>query len=545
MGKDRFEIAIGFAGDAYDFSASSVLGRQVAGQAFLKAAVGAAGDSEMACHALTADQFSRFQELVRNWNQGGATHHIPYERPAELATFGTLFWPSPNFVNHAWRRSRHDPAGWSLLGVAHSLAGHQAMDVVTSYLTSPVQDFDALVCPSSAIRDTVTKLLDSQETYLRSALGANCIIRPQLPVIPLGVETEKFSPNQHARAAMRTRLGLSDTDIVVLTVGRFDHRTKAHHLPLLIALGRVCKKVPNVKLVMVGTATDAGQVNTITSDAQSVCPNLTVRIVLNPSQADKVDLYRAGDIFASLADNVQESFGLVPLEAMAVGLPCVVSDWNGYRDTVRDGIDGFRINTTIPVPELGNSLSDLHDAGVVQYPDYSGRAALSTVVDIVALTEALDRLCSDRNVRQSMGEQASSNTRQLFDWKHVIAQYQELAYSLEQLRHAAKARGLERIDRPARPSPYALFREHATDVIAGHQLVTLDDPHILDAIKLSSSAELQSISELAGDIVKIVKPDLYITVYDVINALGNHDRGRIVLCLLWMAKFGAIRIAKP
>ena len=28
---------------------------------------------------------------------------------------------------------------------------------------------------------------------------------------------------------------------------------------------------------------------------------------------------------------------------MAAGLPVVVSDWDGYRDTVRDGVDGFRI----------------------------------------------------------------------------------------------------------------------------------------------------------------------------------------------------------
>ena len=26
---------------------------------------------------------------------------------------------------------------------------------------------------------------------------------------------------------------------------------------------------------------------------------------------------------------------------MAAGLPLVVSDWSGYRDLVRDGVDGF------------------------------------------------------------------------------------------------------------------------------------------------------------------------------------------------------------
>jgi glycosyltransferase involved in cell wall biosynthesis len=34
---------------------------------------------------------------------------------------------------------------------------------------------------------------------------------------------------------------------------------------------------------------------------------------------------------------------------MAAGIPVVVSDWDGYKDTVRDGVDGFRIPTFKPM----------------------------------------------------------------------------------------------------------------------------------------------------------------------------------------------------
>ena len=52
--------------------------------------------------------------------------------------------------------------------------------------------------------------------------------------------------------------------------------------------------------------------------------------------------WAAADVFLSLVDNIQETFRLTPIEAMAAGLPVVVSDWDGYRYTVRDGETGFQ-----------------------------------------------------------------------------------------------------------------------------------------------------------------------------------------------------------
>ena len=53
--------------------------------------------------------------------------------------------------------------------------------------------------------------------------------------------------------------------------------------------------------------------------------------------------WRASDILVSLYDNIQDTNGLTPVEAMAAHLSCVGSDWNGYQDTVVDGETGFRI----------------------------------------------------------------------------------------------------------------------------------------------------------------------------------------------------------
>ena len=74
-------------------------------------------------------------------------------------------------------------------------------------------------------------------------------------------------------------------------------------------------------------------------------------VVLNGQDSQqRKTAWASADIFCSLSDNIQESFGLTPVEAMAAGLPCVVSDWDGYRDTVRHGEDGFRVDTAMPAP---------------------------------------------------------------------------------------------------------------------------------------------------------------------------------------------------
>jgi glycosyltransferase involved in cell wall biosynthesis len=73
-----------------------------------------------------------------------------------------------------------------------------------------------------------------------------------------------------------------------------------------------------------------------------------------------------------LSDNIQETFGLTPVEAMACGLPVVISDWNGYKETVDDQREGFLIPTWMPPPGLGEELALAHAMGLASYDQYIG-----------------------------------------------------------------------------------------------------------------------------------------------------------------------------
>ena len=73
--------------------------------------------------------------------------------------------------------------------------------------------------------------------------------------------------------------------------------------------------------------------------------SIPVSIVNGMDPELRFGVWQAADVFTSLSDSIQETFGLVILEAMASGLPVVASDWDGYRDLVIDGVTGFLVPT--------------------------------------------------------------------------------------------------------------------------------------------------------------------------------------------------------
>ncbi|TRZ77251.1 MAG: glycosyltransferase [Deltaproteobacteria bacterium] len=79
---------------------------------------------------------------------------------------------------------------------------------------------------------------------------------------------------------------------------------------------------------------------------QGFCPCVRV-LVADSRDADARRQSWAADLFISLSDNIQVTFGLTPIGAMVAGMPVVVTDLDGYKETVSEEVDGFRIPTFI------------------------------------------------------------------------------------------------------------------------------------------------------------------------------------------------------
>src|SRR5437588_9142899 len=92
---------------------------------------------------------------------------------------------------------------------------------------------------------------------------------------------------------------------------------------------------------------------------------------------------------------LQETLGQALIEAMAAGLPVVVTDWDGCRDTVRHEEDGTLVPTLMAPSGEGREASLPTATSNIYYGTWLSLTARLTAVDIGVATEAFLALAGD------------------------------------------------------------------------------------------------------------------------------------------------------
>jgi glycosyltransferase involved in cell wall biosynthesis len=290
-------------------------------------------------------------------------------------------------------------------------------DLVPHYyhllLTS--EPYDWLVVPSRAaevaVRNICAWLDDTYQVTLRAE-----IVR-----IPFGVETDRYALTE--RATCRGLLGLPADAGVLLYFGRLTSDYKADLLPLLIAFAGVRSEHYGARLVIAGHNQENYSAR-LRGDAHALGISAAVTVLDDPSEAVKHLLYGAADIYVLPADNIQESFGLTVLEAMAHGLPVVASDWSGFRDIVVDGVTGF----LVPCWWDPQTAEEMDLLGPLCWSSYgpASEMAQGTIIDVEGLRACLALLLTDRDLRLRMGAAGRERVIAEFGMQAVIRRYQAL-----------------------------------------------------------------------------------------------------------------------
>ncbi len=480
MADPRANAIVVFSADNYNTTRERLMGRQSATEGFLRALVRNGGLDEFWCYCLRREDLDIFRQRITEFAGGPRlAQAVPALDLAAWSRVGTLYRPGPNIGHFAWLRRGFDQRSFSICGVTHTTAEHVVMDGIAESVLGPVQPWDTLVCTSPQVRAMVQHMVDQFADYLLARFGGKSAPALNLPLIPLGVECERFDATtqaaQRARGQMRRSLGIGEQDIAYLFVGRLTHIEKANPLAMYLALEKASKRTKRkLHLIHAGWFASPEVERIFKAAAPSFAPSITHHWLDGRKPEIRNNVWFAGDVFTSLSDNIQETFGLTPIEGMAAGLPAVVSDWDGYRYTVRDGLDGMTLPSFMPPPGDGREIAFRYATGMDGYGRYCLATAQSIAIDVEACAQTYAKLADDAALRRKFGESGRKHARQTFDWTVVMAAYQKLWQEM-----AAKRAQVEesvpvadgRPTRPLRDDPFVLFEGYPTALIDGGTIV--------------------------------------------------------------------------
>ncbi|BBK44040.1 hypothetical protein STVA_40600 [Allostella vacuolata] len=469
-----------------------------------------------------------------------------------LAECGALLMQDPGLRQEA--RMRQDPRAYSLVGTTHSLSSLESWNEISNYLMAPLQPWDAIVCTSRAARATVDGLLDAAEAILAEGGAKVPLPRPARPIIPLGVDADALAPDPALRPAWRARHGIAEGEVVVLYFGRLSMHAKAHPYAMFAAVGEAARRLPTPpRFVLAGQFATPGIRNSFQELAADHARLFPTTFIEGPDNAERHGALSGADIFVSLADSIQETFGLAPVEAMAAGLPVVATDWDGYRDTIRNGIDGFRIATLMASPPAADGiLASYLDKGL-NYDRFCAVMGQMVAVNIRAAAEAIRVLASEPERRREMGRSGIARVRSTYDWPAIMERWRMMWTGLARIRaHAPLTAPLPPVEGGLHrlvPDPLALFRSFASRSLGegdrlhlthGNTAQIVAACHTRGAFRYAFThlPDLAGMGRLVGRLGE--RPGM--TVRELLAEVPPDQHGPILRALLFLAKCGLLRV---
>lgn len=548
--------AIWYAQDGFDPTAKGINGRRVAGESFLKGFLRHADVDEFVFLSKNTEEVDPVKELAATLRPGMPVRATSLMRPTSIAPVNTVFYPSPNYSTEAWRRAPYGTGAYALSGITHTTSTQAVMEGWMQLRTAPITEWDAVICTSKAVHASVSFQLDLIDAHLKRHLNATLRARPLLPVIPLGIHCDDFTPDPAAGAALRDRLGAGANDVVFTTIARLTPHEKFDPLPIYLAMQaaqRKLGKAQKLHIAFCGVFREDYSRKVFEEGAKRLMPDVGFALLDGAKAEDRKAVLSGADVFMFLIDNIQETFGLAPIEGMAAGLPLLVSDWDGMKDTVTPDV-GFRITSrTLPGPHLAQEALR-YQGGYDSYVQYCSLASAMTEIDMGELTARILDLAQNPALRKKMGAAGQARARSTYDWAQIIPQMQALWGEQQARRTAAEAKPVRYAADalPMSPSPTALFGSYPTEFakLADHRLIARD---LTGRIGV---AETMDVRDYAG-VKRIFAPKAQVlAVFQAIEGAGTQGTDIAALSkglnvaphfiervVIWLLKYDFVRRA--
>ena len=251
------------------------------------------------------------------------------------------------------------------VGTFHAFDGTPGYNVLR-----PISDF------------VLGKLIQKLDRRIAVSRPAMEFVKKHFPgeyhITPNGVDTKHFNPEVSPIEQF------CDGKLNILFVGRLEKRKGADYL--VKAYKRLKRDIPNSRLIIVGPGT------VLRSKYERAVEKNGLSDVVFAGFSSYEDLpryYKTADVFCAPATG-WESFGIILLEAMAVGKPVVASNIEGYAGVLTHGVEGLLVPPR----------------------------------DEEKLAEALTTLLTDESMRREMGTNGIAKAKE-YDWQCVARQVVE------------------------------------------------------------------------------------------------------------------------
>jgi glycosyltransferase involved in cell wall biosynthesis len=256
-------------------------------------------------------------------------------------------------------------------------------DLAVMYLSPRFDKYEdyALMCS-----DVVVAISKREEKALKGRGVKD--IKARIVRIAQGVDEKTFKPS-NKDPKLRKRLGVKEGEGLILFVGRLAGRKG---LDMVVeAFDTISKEDRKVRLAIVGTGPRTGMVRKEAKsrgfeDRMTMCGTVDLK--------ELARYYATADV--TLFPSRWEGFGLIPLESMASGTPCVSTRVGAADDIITDGVDGYLVD----------------------------------VDDHEALAEKAMKVLKSPDKRETMGRAARKKVEDNFTWSHTGRAYYKLYQEL-------------------------------------------------------------------------------------------------------------------
>lgn len=452
----------------------------------------------------------------------GRVRNSPLSRLPEVAVGDFLFVTNlPSLHRIAELRSYFCCTSMPICAVTHALCYE---DIALSYTGAVLSALpcDVLITPSASGRTALGRILESAVDRLRRS-GVLAATTPTIIDIPYGVEVPPPFPSHKQLARMVFKI--PDNAFVILSVGRLTENYKAD-LDILLTGTYCMQQRERIFLILAGQAPDRRYIRHLHGRLSELGMSGRYLIIENFSQHLKSSLFAAADLFVSVADSIQETFGLTILEAMSHGLPVIGTDWSGYRDLIVHGDTGFLLRTTW-CSDAGTTASMM--ASIASPYETAHYLAQHTIVDVQQLTGFLTLLAGNPQMACQMGRAARDRVIASYSWEVSARSF--LATWREQCRIAAEMAAV--------PASFCdlnyHFGHYATRALQYSDIVSTADTGLdIEAIYAQwNLSNVECYDELESILGELSCP---------MSVKELRDRGHSLEMIMWLVKKGICRL---